>query len=155
VVTGKYTPPPRVGALMDRTESWKKTFDLDSDGNVVTVEMSDYLLKHENGHLRISHMFAKRLNDEIASIRVAFVFKCNGSEVTADEQKTAMKNAKTMLHNRAVAVFNAFRAGLDNAQILYDSKDETDHARDETRQAAWNNYSPTVFEIGPKLKRPN
>lgn len=94
-----------------------------------TVQGTDdpELLRHEQGHLDITHLFGNGLEDALNSFRVAFV---------SWDAKRALDGAFALLLKHARRLEDEYRNDERAAQVRYDK--ETNHGLNDRAQQRWN-----------------
>lgn len=111
-----------VAVAFDSLKSWV----LSSVSSMSKTDQ-DALLKHEQGHYNLVALLARDMFIELMQLKAA---RLSSSTVVAQEVQ---------------AIHTRYGNLAQPLQDLYDSKAETDHGRDKTKQAKWDGYINSAF----------
>lgn len=102
---------------LDRCESWVKPEAKGDAG----------LLKHEQGHYDISELWAREFNKALQAIKDKLIGNGNSAEA-----------AEADLLKQLDKIQEKFMKEHDKMSKEYDSKAETDHGKNQSKQDEWN-----------------
>jgi predicted secreted Zn-dependent protease len=108
----------------DTVKSWKAN----------NRELTDYLLKHEQGHLDIAHYHASKLATEMTSKQkiTGNYENCNACTIALDERTKKM--------------YDEWWEKTTEMNKKYDSAPETNHSMNTEKQEKWNQEIKKLLE---------
>lgn len=100
------------------------------DSWVVNNEKNDSLLTHEEGHAKIAHIYAQKLENKLKALDLQ-VFSCSGNDLSSREQ--SIKNNSQLIVTK---ISNDVYSMRNFTDLNYDY--ETDHNKKSIQQERWN-----------------